>query len=298
MNTREQKLVVMFADVSGSAKLFGLLDDSAAGQAIAACLTQMRASLEAFHGRLIEIAGDELLAAFDTAESASLAAIDMQQRIADLTPISGLKPGIRIGLHLGPVSEVAGRLTGETLKTAARIAGLAAKQQILASSSLIAALPKDGQFSLKSALTSEYVRENGTPIDVFPVIWFTQAPPPEQQASASDQALAFPKNLSVRYRGKVLILDDKLPAISLGRDLENQFVIEDRKASRQHARIERRDDGYYLVDSSTNGSFVAFAGQQELMLRRQEMRLEGNGRICFGSSGNDPAADCAEFEYR
>lgn len=299
MNALAQNIALMFADVSGSAKLFGHLDDNAANQAITACVTLMSAHIEAFNGRLKQIAGDELIAAFDTADAASLAAIAMQQGIADLPPVAGLKLSIRIGLHLGPANEASGRLTGKTFKTAARIAALATSKQILLSSSMVAALPKDSRFSLQSTVAPRYLRENGADLEISPLIWLdeTSHPEPEQPLNIPAQYQASPKRLSVHYRGKTLLLDEKLPVILLGRDLENQLVVEDRKASRQHARIEKRSDGYYLVDNSTNGSFIALSGQQELMLRRQEMRLQGSGRICFGSSGNNLMADCAEFDH-
>ena len=48
----------------------------------------------------------------------------------------------------------------------------------------------------------------------------------------------------MRYHGRAFLLDEKTTVLTLGRDLGNKLVIEDRKASRQHARIERRADGY------------------------------------------------------
>ena len=105
------------------------------------------------------------------------------------------------------------------------------------------------------------------------------------------------ERLCVRHRGKAFLLDDKTPVLTIGRDLGNKLVIDDRKASRQHARVERRGDGYYLVDTSTNGTFVLLSGRQEVMVRRHEVQLDGKGRISFGNSGNDPLADIAEFEH-
>lgn len=85
--------------------------------------------------------------------------------------------------------------------------------------------------------------------------------------------------------------------LTIGRDLECKLLVIDRKASRQHARIERRADGFFLVDTSTNGCFVTLSGRQEIMVRRHEVQLENRGQISFGNSGNDPSADIAEFEH-
>jgi hypothetical protein len=72
--------------------------------------------------------------------------------------------------------------------------------------------------------------------------------------------------------------------------------VADRKASREHARIERRRDKYVLVDVSSNGTFLTFHGGQEMALRREEVVLHGRGSISFGHSyGADPT-EVATFE--
>lgn len=297
MSVTQQNLIVMFADVSGSAGLFQRLGDTEAMHAVERCLKRMNRSIDAYRGRTIQTVGDELLAAFDSAEDACLAAIDMQQRIADLPPVSGLKLTIRIGLHAGLVIEEGGKLSGDVVNNAARIAGIARRDQILGSSTLVAALPKPAAIMVKPVPELGVVVENSTDLALFRIHW------PSHENAVNAEAALGPLNilpvdrLCVRYHGKAFLLDAKTSILTLGRDLACKIIIEDRKASRQHARIEKRVDSYYLVDSSTNGSFVTLSGQQEVMVRRGELLLEGNGRICFGSSGNDPTTDCADFEY-
>jgi predicted component of type VI protein secretion system len=86
------------------------------------------------------------------------------------------------------------------------------------------------------------------------------------------------------------------PALSMGRDASVEIVVRDRRASRNHARIERRGEKFVLTDQSTNGTYVTFAGEPELFLRREEVVLRGRGSICFAASGSSNEADCAEFE--
>jgi hypothetical protein len=46
-------------------------------------------------------------------------------------------------------------------------------------------------------------------------------------------------------------------AITIGRSENCDLQLDDRKASRQHARLERRQDGFWIVDlGSSNGVFV------------------------------------------
>ncbi|MFZ2971889.1 MAG: adenylate/guanylate cyclase domain-containing protein [Ferribacterium limneticum] len=299
MSATQRKLIVMFADVSGSTALFERLGDKEAMHAVERCLKRMKRSIDGYKGKTIQVVGDELLGAFETAEDACQAAIDMQQRIADLPPVSGLKLTIRIGLHCGEVLDDGKKLTGSAVSTAARIAGIARRDQILCSSLLVEALAEPSFISANPVPELGSVPEDGEALALFQINW-----PNYQGATANSAHSAFGPSsavpvdrLCVRHRGKAFLLDDKTPVLTIGRDLGCKLIIDDRKASRQHARVERRGDGFYLVDTSTNGCFVTLSGRQEVMVRRHEIQLESRGQISFGNSGNDPLADIAEFEH-
>ena len=62
-----------------------------------------------------------------------------------------------------------------------------------------------------------------------------------------------------------------------------------------HARIERRRDKFFLVDQSTNGTFVTFAGEAEIALRREEVMLRNQGRITFGHSMAESSDETVDF---
>lgn len=298
MSATQRKLIVMFADVAGSTALFEKLGDKEAMHAVERCLKRMKRSIDGYKGRTVQVVGDELLGAFDTADDACQAAIDMQQRIADLPPVSGLKLTIRIGLHWGIVSDDGKKLTGSAISTAARIAGIARRDQILCSSVLLKALPELSFIATDPVPELGTVPEDGEALTLFQINW------PNHQGAASNSPLSTfgpsgpvpVERLCVRHRGKAFLLDEKTPVLTIGRDLGCKLIIDDRKASRQHARIEKRGDAYYLVDTSTNGCFVTLAGRQEVMVRRHEIQLESRGQICFGNSCNDPSSDMAEFE--
>lgn len=297
MSPTQYKQVVMFADISGSAGLFERLGDTEAMHAVERCLKRMKRSIDGYRGRTVQIVGDEVLAAFESAEDACQAAIDMQQRIADLPPVSGLKLTIRIGLHAGMVTHEGEKLTGDVITNAARIAGIARRDQILASSALTAELPEASAVSVRPMPELGSIAESGATQNIFQVHWTPHEVGKSSHSPFGQASVPTVERLCVRYHGKAFLLDDKTSVLSLGRDPGNKLVIEDRKASRQHARIERRKDGFYLVDTSTNGCFVRIAGRQEVMVRRHEFLLEGGGNICFGTSCNDSSADSADFEH-
>jgi hypothetical protein len=293
MTSQQRKLIVMFADVAGSAQLFERLGDTEAMHAVERCLKRMNRSIESYRGRTIQIVGDELLAAFETPEDACQASIDMQQRIADLPPVSGLKLTIRIGLHAGTVTEEDGGLSGDVITSTARIVGAARRDQILASSDLIAELAPPGPFKIRPMPELGSINQGDQLLDLFMIEWVSQL----AAGHFSSLSIMPVTRLSMQYRGQTHLLDDKMRVLTMGRDLGNKVQIDDRKASRSHARIEKRNNGFYLVDTSTNGTFVNFDGRQEVLVRRGEILLDGKGSISFGASRRDPTATTADFEH-
>ncbi len=298
MGSAQRKLIVMFADVSGSTALFERLGDREAMHAVERCLKRMKRSVDGYKGKTVQIVGDELLASFESAEDACLAAIDMQQRIADLPPVSGLKLTIRIGVHSGMVVEDGEKLTGTAIATAARIAGIARRDQILCSTPLVKSLSEHSVITADPMNNLGTVAEGGEELALYQIQWTTH--PVGMHSALSTFGLGATNSadrLCIRFRGNAYLLDDKTPVLTIGRDLGCKMVVDDRKASRQHARIEKRNDGFYLVDTSTNGSFVSIAGRQEIIIRRHEVLLEGNGRVCFGGSSNESQAQTATYEH-
>jgi hypothetical protein len=103
--------------------------------------------------------------------------------------------------------------------------------------------------------------------------------------------------LCVRYGGQVKLLDKTRARVDMGRDANCAITIRDRRASRNHATIERRGEHFVLSDLSTNGTFVTVSGENELFLRCEEFVLRGSGIIAFAASASSPSADIAEFEH-
>ncbi len=82
-----------------------------------------------------------------------------------------------------------------------------------------------------------------------------------------------------------------VPLAHIGRGAHNDVVIPDDSVSETHAKVQRRDDGWYVFDvGSTNGTYVA--GQRITA----ERRLDGAPDLRFGGvkvvfRPNDQAAD-------
>lgn len=102
--------------------------------------------------------------------------------------------------------------------------------------------------------------------------------------------------MRLKHQQNTLVLDGSRPVVLLGRELGNDIVIIDPRASRQHARIERRRKGFVLIDESTNGCFVAIDGQEEQCVKGGEMPLNGSGRFGCGFSPDNIEDDLVFFE--
>jgi hypothetical protein len=83
--------------------------------------------------------------------------------------------------------------------------------------------------------------------------------------------------------------------LTFGRDLACDVLLQEKAASRRHARLERRGAQFYLIDESSNGTYVTIEGDREVHLKRDQIMLLRRGRICFGVSSAQ-AAETVAFE--
>ncbi len=279
MNKAERNLCVLFADISGSTRLYEKLGDKEALYAVERCINRMTRATEQFRGRVIKTIGDEVMAVFDDAEDCMSATCNMQQRVEDLPPVSGIKLSIRAGFHFGPAIEDAQDVFGDTVNTAARMAGLAKAGQIITTAETVATLPDLLRQSTRE-IDALSVKGKAESIHVCEVLW--QESDDLTMKSASIAPAPITSKLLVRHDGREKVLNATHDVFLLGRDVSCDFIIGDRRASRTHARIERRRDKFVLIDQSTNGTYVTLDGEAEFTLKREEALLRNKGKICFG----------------
>lgn len=314
MSSKEKRLTILCAAVAGSSRLFEKRGGAEALHAVERCRKRMSRGVDGFRGDILRSGRDEIVAAFEHADDACQAAMAMQRRVADLPPVSGVQLAIRVGFHHGPLVDEGGELAGSGLSIAESLAALATAGQILTSGETRARLPPHLQLSTHCLVqTAEAGAAEEPP--VFEVLWsearetatkVMPEPPAAPPAPAIRPSLAAPATATVkersvrlclRYGGQVKLLDKNRPRVLLGRDSSCEITIRDRRASRNHARIERRGEHFVLSDLSTNGTYVTVNGEPELFLRCEEFVLRGSGTIAFASSANSPAADIAEYEH-
>ena len=282
---------MLFADVSGSTKLYEVLGDALALATIGRCVTVMSTVCVGHGGRVVKTIGDEVMAVFPSADKAAQAAAEMQARICEHPPVGGSRLGIRVGFHLGPAIEAEGDVFGDSVNVAARMAALAKREQVILSSHAAAALAPSLRARLREVDTLS-VKGKSQDIGIFELIWQESDADLTAVATRWEPLLA---RLVLRHGTKELVLDETATTITLGRDAQNDIVIADRKASRLHARLERRRDKFVIVDQSSNGTFVTVDGEPEIMLRREELMLRGRGHVTFGHAYLDDPSEFLGF---
>ena len=298
MTATARDACIVFADVSGSTQLYEKLGDAGALAAVDRCLDAMKRATLLNRGRVVKTIGDEVMAVFDTAAQGLQAASEMQQRIDELPPpAAGVRLAIRAGFHFGPALHENDDVFGDSVNTAARMAGLAKAGQIITTAATIAALPELLRQSCRE-IDALAVKGKTETVRVCEVIWQEGA---ELTMMSTRLAPAAPMDtqLSLRHGGTEILLGPARPVATLGRDPACDMVIRDPRASRTHAKIERRRDKFVLVDMSSNGTFVTFQGEAEVALKREETPLRGHGRIVFGHAATAGSGDEAvEFSLQ
>lgn len=292
MAEQASEATVLFADVSGSTKLYETAGDAVAHAAIEKCVNLMRERTVAAKGRVIKTIGDEVMSAFPTADNAADAAIEMQSAIAELPPVGNTQIGIRIGFNHGPVVERDGDVFGDAVNLAARLAGVATKGQIITARDTVMLMAPMLKAATR-AITTIQVKGKAQEIQVYELIWQQSE---DMTTLASQKSVYKPKNAKLRLivQGAEVILSSERPAVALGRDASADLVVKERMASRAHGKIERRLDKFILTDHSANGTFITVEGDKEIVLRREEFTLRGHGWIAFGQT-RATATDVVEF---
>jgi class 3 adenylate cyclase len=282
---------VLFADVSGSTKLYDSVGDSAALAAIELCVRLFSALTEQHGGRVVKTIGDEIMAIFPGAPEAGRAAVDIQLGMREMAPVDKLRLGVRIGMHQGSVTERDGDVFGDTVNLAARLTDMASSGQIITSLETVEKLEPIQKMDCRT-LYSIAVKGKEDEVRICEVLW-SDADDVTQlvaQRATTDQG----EQLRLVYRSRVVVLDEQKRTLVIGRDATADLVVPDRMASRMHCEIERRQDKFVLTDRSANGTYVTIDGDTEIVLRREEAMLRHHGVIALGQS-QSTASERVEF---
>jgi len=286
-----RNLVVLFADVSGSTKLYELLGNVDALATIDRCLAIVKRVCADFDGRVVKTIGDEVLAVFPAADAAAQAAIEIQLRVSKQRTSRDTPVAMHIGFHSGPTIEDEGDVFGDAVNVAARLTSFATGGQIFTSGPTASEMSAALRARTRDQ-DSHTVRGKDQDVAMFELTWVESE---DELTSMSPRVAVAPAKVVLTHGDREIELDETRSRLTLGRDITNDIIIADRKASRMHAHIERRRDKFVLIDHSSNGTWVTVEGKTEITLRREELILRGRGHVSFGHAFADDPAEVLAF---
>ena len=294
---QEKELVILFADVVGSTRLFEQLGDMIARDKVAICIDTMRHATEQHDGVVVKTMGDEILATFADCDAAMDAAVQMQVAIAahPELDLEGQQIAIRIGCHFGPVVLESRDVFGAAVHTANRMTSQAKAGQIIITDAIFGRLTDEWR-AISRQLDVTVPRGQQGEVVIYEVLWQHGDTTSMLPAIATITEQHRPLRIRLSYLGTELVLDDReRPHATLGRGQENDLVIKGNLVSRLHARIEAGKNRFMLVDQSTNGSFVQGQNGDDAFVRRDAIPLKGKGVIGLGRVPEPQSYHTVEF---
>lgn len=288
---------ILFADVSGSTRLFETKGDVEARRLIAAVLAALTKVCEQHGGRVIKTIGDEIMCTFPGALNGVLAACDMHRRLGRDIDFVRDSLAVRIGLHHGDaLEEEDGDVYGDAVNTAARMASLAKREQVVTTASTYDSL--SGKVPEARSLGKARVSGKLLPIAIVDLVWQedTSGMTMVQSAIRSGDTGTSGAVLRLRHRGQVVELTPESQPFSMGREPGNNLVVEADWVSRTHAMIEYKRGHFMIADRSTNGTYVRIGEDDEIKVHRDELHLRKGGTISLGQSFSINTGDVIHFE--
>lgn len=273
---------IMFADVSGSTKMYDELGDEVAKGIMDKCLGHLQGVIESHQGIVIKKIGDELMCRFETALAAISAAREAQSEIKLLKLDGGIRLTIRAGIHFGEVIEDDNDIFGDAVNIAARMAGIAKGGQILTTEDTVECLPPEKRTSGVRQVDITKVKGKQEKIAVYEVMWEQNSTMTRVATTLLYRSVTKPKKLELRLGSKLVELDNEHETIAIGRDDDCDLIVNNELASRKHVICELRRGKFLITDHGTNGTYVTSPTGEEVYLRREELVLQGNGSISLG----------------
>ena len=154
---RQRLAAILAADVAGYSRLMAA-DEAATVAALDSARAVFKSQIESHQGRVIDMAGDSVLAAFETAAGAVTAALAAQQALhaSSSSVPENRRMHFRIGVHLGDVMEKAdGTVYGDGVNIAARLERLAKPGGVSVSDAVKTALRGKYKIAVDDAIFDE-----------------------------------------------------------------------------------------------------------------------------------------------
>ena len=262
-------------------------------QKIAECTTRITESVHDNHGIVARRAAESVFGTFPHAQNAFDAACSILEVQAEearnaMDQTNSAPLGLRLGLTFGKMMVDAGQVSGDAIYIAGQLAGRANSGQIYAAESIINALGDAVRGKVKSmgSVSLDDI-QGGT--EIFEIQWNHTEKPAQAATQGSRESAAAPPSppsgprLSLQSRGKEIVLGTKRPSVTLRSGKERE----------PHAKIELREDTFFVVNLRTTGTRVRI-GEKELLCL-DERALDGAGAISLGQDFREGSPEVLTF---
>ena len=289
---------ILFADVSGSTRLFETKGDVDARRLISSVLDALSLVCAQHGGRVIKTIGDEIMCTLPTSLDGLQAACDMQRKMSRDLNFVRENLAVRIGLHHGEALEESGDIYGDAVNIAARMTSLAKREQIVTTAATVNSVTGRGPET--RGLGRARVSGKLLPIEIVDVVWQEDTSGMTMVQSAirigDGPGAVAGGRLILRHRGKLIELTENSEPFMMGREVSNNLVVEADWVSRTHAQIEYKRGHFMITDRSTNATYVCIGQDPELRVHRDELHLRKSGSISMGQAAAINTNDLIHFD--
>src|SRR5215207_9230154 len=269
---RHDNSAVLFADISGSTKLYVEVGDERAREIVARTLDLWSSLTVEGGGSVIQLRGDGMLCIFPSVDAALLAVV----RMRDL-PYQG-PLSMHAGLHVGVVLQEAEQLYGDVVNVAARMADVAKKFEIVLTAAARQQLAQLARWPNLRLIKQVPIKGKTEPMDVYLLAndrrGLTDYRPPLQKTTTGQ--------LHLRYAAQLVTVDLTGGTCVIGRDDDCRIKVDRPLVSRRHASVECAAGKFFLHDHSTNGTYVAERQAAPVLVHREMFQLKESGVISLG----------------
>ncbi len=278
---------VLFADVTDSTRIYETLGDARAHTLIEQLLWLLGNAAAGHGGTIVKKLGDGMVCAFPSSDAACEAACDMQlAALSTPAPRPADRLAVRIGFTFGPVVLSDGDVFGDTVNVCSRLVALANPEQVLTTQRTVAAMAP----ALRGRCRELFpIRVRGRHEEIIACNVQYRDDPDATETNLARSALVRQRELVLKltYGGELRVLRSAGTGLRIGRDKDNDLVVESHFASRSHARIYAREGHFVLQDLSSNGTYLLVDNSTaEILLRREEAVLTERGWIGLGNSAS------------
>lgn len=291
---------VVFVDLTGSTGLFESVGNMVATRVVTRCTQAIGRHFARAGGHVVKYLGDGVLVLFDDTTAAVDASVRVKDVLAelDIPELRRIRLEAKTGIERGVIVEHDGDCYGDAVNVAARLSDLAQPGEILVGEAVRTGLPEYHRVGCQS-LDRITIKGKAEPMRVWRIDWARTA---ETTLTVPLEFFEMQGEREPTQRIDLDCLDQHLElvphqgALVIGRGQDVGFAINDQRVSRRHARIEWTSGQCVLTDSSSNGTWVRFAGSPvAVMLRRDSCTLNGKGEIGLGATPDDFTAPTLSF---